>query len=97
MVEIRVMRNHYKTILAELKVEFKSIHTHIKGMLHSLYGILRHKARTSSMSLNINIFRHIHIINPALSERILDRYSHMLRILAWSRRKVMIVDLRTLV
>ena len=72
MVEIRVMRNHYKTILADLEVEFESIHAHIKGMLHSLYGILRHKARTAPMSLNINIFLHINIINPSLSERILD-------------------------
>ena len=91
------MRNYHKAILAYLKVELKSIDTHIKSMLHSLDGILRHKACATSMSLYINTFRHIHIVHPFLAERILDRHCHMLCILAWSRSKVMMAYGRTLV
>ena len=96
-MEIGIMRNHYHTILAELEIQFQSIDSKIQGILHRCNGILRHESHSSPMCLNINITRHIHIIDPFLSETALHGYGNLFSILAWSRCKIMNVMPRELI
>ena len=90
-MEIRVMGNNHLTVGADLKVEFKGIYAHIQSMLHCLYGIFRHKTCSTSVSLNVDIVRHVHIIDPFLSEAALYRDGDILSILARSSGKIMVI------
>ena len=89
MMEIRVVGNYYLSVLADLEVKFKCIDAQVECVLHSLYGILRHKACASSMSLYINIIRHIQIIYPGLSETSGHCHRHSSGILARSGSEIM--------
>ena len=89
------MRNHNLLVLADLKIQLQSIHTHFHSIGHGSQRILRPETCTAPVSLRIHVRRHVHIINPLLSEPARHANSDLLRILARSRREIMSIQLRT--